>query len=405
MMPQLSDSMDEGKLISWKIKVNDRVRMGDVIAEVESDKAIMEVQSFKNGVVLALYIDEGEMAPVGTVIATLQIETDASSASTQQNRERKTQAPQEVIPKTEVKVKKEVRVPRVKHTLSHGAASPKAKALAADYGLDIESLQKSMHLPVPAHENDINVYHRRRFFTPKALRLIERYALETNLFDLSKKNDTQDVLSYIQMHGIPLSKPIDSFQKALIKTVESALNKPVYHVYDHIDAALLEENRQYSMTVWLIKLFARAMMDFEEFRSVMTEEGIQIWPNASISVAMAKGSLLYMPVFKDANNLSLHAIEEKLREYQEKIVEESLSSSQMQGSSFGISNLGMTGIESFDAIINRDDSAIAAIGSSIRGKIAVTLTIDHRLINGYEAALFMQKIKSLSRDRDFFRGV
>lgn len=398
MMPQLSDSMDEGKLISWKVKANDRVHIGDVIAEIESDKAIMEVQSFKNGLVLALNIKEGETAPVGTVILSIEIEAKVN------DKEEKKQKTEVTLPDEEPKPEKKVKtqIKREKYTLLAGAASPKAKLLASSYGFDIQKLQKAETLPTPAHENDIKVYHERRYFTSKALNLMQEYSLDRNLFDLGKKYDSQDLLSYIQMNNIALCKPLDSFQKSLIKTVENSLEKPTYHIYEHIDATLLEDNSQYSMTVWLIKLFARAMMEFEGFRSTITKEGMKIWPNASISIAMAKGRFLYMPVFKDANKMSPQDIAEKLAQYQESVKEGRLGQSQMQGSSFGISNLGMTGIESFDAIINQDDSAISAIGSSMNGRISVILTIDHRLVNGYEAALFMQRVKSLSQDKEFF---
>lgn len=399
VMPQLSDSMDEGKLISWKVKVNDTVHIGDVIAEIESDKAVMEVQVFKNGVVLALNIKEGETAPVGTAIAKVQVEGKAEVEEASHKRV-------DTLPlKEEPKRKKEKRSNAPEYSLAHGSASPKAKILAKAYGLDIKKLQDKRRLPVPSHENDIKGYYQRRYFTPKALGLIEKYALEGAVFEGSKKHSSKDVLSYVQAHNTPYLKPLDSFQKALVKTVENSLAKPTYHIYEHIEAVLLEENTRYSITVWLIKIFGRAMMEFEGFRSVITTQGMQVYSNASISVAMAKDTFLYMPVFKDVNTLSMEDIEKKLTEYQEKIKEGGLTLSEMQGSTFGISNLGMTGIEGFDAIINQDDSAISAIGTSIEGKISVTLTIDHRLVNGYEAALFMQRVKSLCLDSEFFRGV
>lgn len=398
LMPQLSDSMDEGKLISWKVKVNDSVSIGDVIAEVESDKAIMEVQSFKNGVILALNIKEGETAPVGTVMASIEIQGKAVDPVEQK---------EEVVlnegPKTEPKIKKHARSRKVENNLPQGSASPKAKVFAKDYGLDIQKLQKLESLPVPAHENDIKRYYEKRYFTAKALHLIKEYALEQSAFTDAKKHDSQAIASYVQINNIPMFRPLESFQKALIKTVEDSLAKPTYHIYDHISSELLEKNTYHSITVWLIKIFARAMRDFEGFRSVLTKEGMQVWSYPSISVAMAKDRLLYMPVFKNADALSLQAVEKSLFEYQEKIKEGRLTRLEMQGSSFGISNLGMTGIEGFDAIINQDDCAIAAIGASMNGKISVTLTVDHRIVNGYEAALFMQKVKSLAQDKDFFQ--
>jgi pyruvate dehydrogenase E2 component (dihydrolipoamide acetyltransferase) len=105
-----------------------------------------------------------------------------------------------------------------------------------------------------------------------------------------------------------------------------------------------------------------------------------------------------MPVFKDANLLSSDAIDAKLREYEEKAQNGTMGAADMEGSTFGISNLGMLGVERFDAMINKNDSAIAAIGTAVDNRLSVTLTLDHRLINGYQAALFLQTLKKLAAD-------
>jgi pyruvate dehydrogenase E2 component (dihydrolipoamide acetyltransferase) len=118
---------------------------------------------------------------------------------------------------------------------------------------------------------------------------------------------------------------------------------------------------------------------------------------------MAHNEALYMPVFKDLNLKDIEKIAEEMQLLKNAVKAGSLSPEQMQGSTFGLSNLGMTGIERFDAMINGKDCGIAAVGSDIDGKIAVTLTIDHRIINGYQAAEFMQTLKSLAVDPLFFK--
>jgi len=429
LMPQLSDSMEEGKLISWKVKASDAVKTGDVIAEVESDKAIMEVQSFKNGVVSELLVEEGSEVPVGTVIARIETENSEQRAvsseqlaiNNEERAEKKVSSEQVAVSneKVETAIEKEDAKPhqneyKTTHYQSSifnpqsakGAASPKAKAIASRYGVDIETLQASAKLPTPAHEDDVEAVIQKRYFTPKAWRLLQTYHLSADLFRLDRKQREVDIWEYIKKYNIPLPKPLSANQKAVIATVTQAAAKPVYHLYDSIDATLLHqyENKIHTVTVWLLKLFAEAMMRHETFRATLKDDTMQVWPHASISLAMADGEALFMPVLKAINTLSLEETAQALQTLKTKVKKRKLSAEEMQGSTFGLSNLGMTGIARFDAMVNGNDCGIAAIGSPKDGTIAVTLTLDHRIVNGFQAAEFMQTLKALAEDETFFKG-
>lgn len=424
LMPQLSDSMDEGKLISWKVKEGESVKKGDVIAEVESDKAIMEVQSFKDGTVEELAVKEGETLPVGTMMARIDTDSTAPMTTTKKSEEKPLDTPTpkvEEVPKETAP--KPTNPPPQEHsflddilgldeyhdspvvTTVKGDASPKAKAAAARYNLDITSLQQGESLPTPAHENDIKAYHLSHYFTPKARKLLAAYHLESTLFSEDKKHDSAAILAYIEAHDIPLPQPLDAFQKALISAVEASAKKPIYHIYDRIDASEMKKHKEHTMTVWLIKLIAKAMMAHAPFRSRLKNETIMIAPNASISLAVSAQERLYMPVFKDANLLTPSTIDKTLKSYEQKAQNATMGTEDMQGATFGISNLGMLGIERFDAMINKDECGIAAIGSIVDGAIMITLTLDHRLINGYQGAQFMQTLKSLALDAQNFKDV
>ena len=443
VMPRLSDSMDEGQLVEWKIKPGDVVKRGDVIAEVESDKAVMEIQTFKGGTVKEILTVPGSTVPVGTVMAVIDTATTSQSttqaeASTQehtkvqevpQKNDTQLASPQEKTYQAEHSSAPEINKNSIEVSSSApnaieilmgipntakeevssytgGDASPRAKALAAKYGLSVEALQQEGKLPVPAHSADIQAYWLHRYFTPKALELIARYHLSTDLFETDKKHDETEIMAYIESQEIPLPEPLDMPHKAMIAIVNNAVKKPVYHMTDHVDATLLNRymSRELTMTVWLLKLFSEVMMRQKYFRLTLTDGHMQLWPNASISVAMASGEYLYMPVFKALNKKTPAMIAKELQQFKTKISERKLTEEDLTGSTFGISNLGMTGIEQFDAMINKDDCAIAAVGSEIKGKIAITLTVDHRIINGYQAALFMQELKALAQDSAFFKN-
>ena len=193
-MPQLSDSMEVGKLISWKVKSGEEVKTGDVIAEVESDKAIMEVQSFKNGVVSELLVEEGAEVPVGMVIARIDTESREEVINKSEERAEELVEDERIVNKASEHVSRHAELDSASHdtttnpkeilnqvqdddnatlndellvSLVSGAASPKAKAVASRYGIDIETLQASGKLPTPAHEDDVEAVIQKRYFTPR----------------------------------------------------------------------------------------------------------------------------------------------------------------------------------------------------------------------------------------------
>ena len=390
VMPQLSDSMEEGKLISWKASVGQSVKNGDVIAEVESDKAIMELQTFKNGVVKELLVKEDDEVKIGTVIA--HIETGAGAFLEQ----KKPELEPKILPKEKDSPKKEETLKRIETiNISHktqSGISPKARAKAAAIGVDVEKLQMKMPQKV-LHTEDVDAYVVEKYFTPKALKLLREYQLESTLFELNHKIDSDEVQAYIESYEIALPKPLSPMQKAIIANVTLSAQKPVYHLYESLDVKLFEAYKKHTITAWLVKIFAKVMMQHESFRARLLDNSLSISPNASLSIAVADDKNLYMPVIKDANRLSITEIGAELISFERKLLSKSFTTQDMQGGTFGISNLGMLGVSRFDAMINKDESAIVAVGAIQDGHIKVTLTADHRLINGYEAALFMQDIK------------
>ncbi len=408
VMPQLSDSMEEGKLVSWKVSVGQSVKSGDVIAEVESDKAIMEVQTFKDGVVKELLAKIDDEVKIGAIISRIETGVKASTEQEPSTVNLITVPKEEDTPKEEVKkvetkpnvveknsVLDEIFDTSSVTTIAHktqSGISPKARAKAAAVGVDIEKIQAKMPQKL-LHAEDVNEYVTEKYFTPKALKLLKEYQLKNSLFELNHKVDSDEVQSYIDANEIALPKALSPMQKAIIANVILSAQKPIYHIYESIDAKLFEVHHAHSMTAWLVKIFAKVMMQHESFRTQLLDNALSIASNASLSIAVADAKNLYMPVIKDANRLTISEITEQLSAFKEKLITNSFSVQDMQGGTFGISNLGMLGVACFDAMINKDESAIVAVGGISDGKISVTLTADHRLINGYEAALFMADVK------------
>ncbi|MFN3947650.1 MAG: biotin/lipoyl-containing protein, partial [Aquificaceae bacterium] len=214
VMPQFSDTMEKGKVVKWLKKEGEFVEKGDVIAQIEAEKAVMELQSFKRGVLKRILAKEGEEIDVGKPIAILELGEVLAQVKPQVSKEEKPPMPQEKPPKV-IKV----RPPEEKRMeLAPGFASPYARILAKEKGVDLHQLQREERIPSPAHAKDIEEFLKERYFTPKALELIKDYPIDIEelLKEFpNKKIDEDLLLTYIEEKNIPKKVPLSSVQKSL----------------------------------------------------------------------------------------------------------------------------------------------------------------------------------------------
>jgi len=399
VMPVLSDTMDKGKLVKWHVKEGDFVKEGDVIAEVESDKAVMKIQTFKSGIVKKLLAKEGDEVPVKETIAI--IETDVKEAQKPKSEiktktqiqkpqaEHEEEIPKKEIQKTEPKPQKTPEI--TMSELPEGSASPAAKKLAGLYNIDIQKLQKQNSLPTPAHEDDIKKFIIKKYFTPKAAKLVEEYNIDINEFKLDHKINSKEVEIYIKQKNIPKITSLTPNQKAVIKTVENSWSKPTYFIFEDTEISKIEGIK---LTANIIKALALAMQDNPLTRSILNENKLLTYPSSNISVALSRNDGLYMVVIKNAEEKNLNEINEWLKEIKTK----RLTINDLSGSTFGLSNLGMFNVKRFTALINNKDSGIMAVGSLTDGKIKISFTFDHRIINGADGAKFVNDFKNYLKE-------
>lgn len=386
VMPVLSDTMEKGKLIKWHVQEGDVVHAGDVVAEVESDKAIMEVQTFKEGVVKKLLAKEGDEVPVKAPIAIIEVDEAKSANKPQPTPPTSAPAPQ---PSKEKPQEPPLPPELLFAPKIEGEASPAAKKRAAELGVDIESMQEKGELPKPAHLKDIEKEALKRYFTPKALELLQDFNIDPSVFRLDHKYSAEEILAYIQEHNIPKTVHLSPNRLAVAKMVQKSAMKPTFFIFENV---MLNFTPRFKLTAYLIKALALAMERHELTRAKLQEDRLLIYPNANISVAVAKEKELYMVVCKEAQRKSLEKIEAWLHEVKAK---ESFSAQELQGSTFGLSNLGMFGIKRFSAMIYDEDVGIGAFGALEESNIAVTFTFDHRIINGVDAAQFVKEFKMI----------
>jgi len=393
-MPQLSDSMSEGKLVEWKVKIGDKVSSGDVIADIESDKAVIELQTFKDGIVKELLLKENDDAKVGSVIAIIdtdiknnKIEIKKKDIVKKEERSKKTEIPNDKSSKSSENMMDFLFDNDEKNpSLPEGISTPVAKQKASKFGINIQKLQKENKLPVPAFEKDIFKSVADKYFTPKAKQLLQEYGLEVNNFKFDHKIDTEEIKKYIKENNIPKVVKISANQKAIINTVTKSWQRPVYHIYEEVEVSNKDGIK---LSANILKALSNSMQKFEFSRTVFENNILKIYPNSNISVALSKGETLYMVVLKNSEDLSLKEINDWLKEIKTK----EITLEDLQGSTFGVSNLGMFKIDSFDALINDNDAGIVAFGALINNKMKVTFTFDHRIVNGAMAAQFVMDFK------------
>ena len=413
LMPALSPTMEEGVLAKWNIKVGDRVSAGDVIAEIETDKATMEVEAVDEGVVEALLVEAGaEGVKVNTPIARLSDEGGARSAAP---------SPVASAP-VEAKAASPVPVPVAPPAVSRrteGArifASPLARRLAAQKGLDLAVVKGSgPHGRIIAA--DITA-------APAGTKAATAATAQRSA--PAPVPAPRQVLSLEQM-GIPPGSydlvPLDGMRKTIARRLTDSfrdvphfplnMDLEIDRLLDaraRINTALESRKVKVSVNDLIIKAVAAALKVVPEANASFTPEGIALHHHADIAVAVAVDGGLITPIIRNAEDRSLADIATAMKDLAERARARKLKPDEFQGGTFSISNLGMFGIKSFASIINEPQGCILSVGAGerrpvVRGDaivaatvMSVTLTCDHRVVDGAIGAKFLTAFRGFVED-------
>lgn len=412
-MPKLSDTMTEGVVAAWTKKVGDTVKAGEVLAEIETDKATMEFESFFDGVLLHIGVETGKAAPVNSVLAIIgQAGEDISAAlanaaagapgaatstpeaspspspvTAQAAPEAATPAP--AVAPTPAPV---VAAPIVANNASDRVfASPLAKKLASERGIDIQAVAGT-------GENGRIVK-----------RDVDHYVPYTPANKPAAIPSHTGQVSYTD-------EPISQMRKTIARRLaESKFTAPHFYLTLDIDMSNAIATRKalnnldgvkVSFNDMVIKAVAMALRQHPTVNSAWMGDFIRRNDHVNIGVAVAVDEGLLVPVVRFADNKGLTQISAEVREFAQKAKDKKLQPSDWEGNTFTISNLGMFGIESFTAIVNPPDSCILAIGGIkevpvvkngqvVPGSVMkVTLSCDHRVVDGASGASFLQTFKT-----------
>ena len=398
-MPRLSDTMEEGVVAKWLVNVGDEIKEGDIIAEIETDKATMEFESFHEGTLLYIGINEGETAAVDTLLAIIG-EKDADFQSAISNLEKEETKAVDLDEKKSIE--KETNEKKSDKNLNSDISderilvSPLAKKMAKEKNIDLKSVKGSGDNG-RITKNDIENY------VPN---------LNEPIVSIPSENKVVNVVS-----GTESFEDIENSQmrKAIARRLkESKFTAPHYYlnVEFNMDNAIAFR-KQYntlpdtkiSFNDIVVKACAIALKQHPRVNSQWFEDKMRLNHHVHIGVAVGVPDGLVVPVVKFANEKSLTEIGFEVKDYAKKSKEKNLTPDEMEGSTFTVSNLGMFGIQEFTSIINQPNSAILSVGSIVQKPVIkedkvqigntmkLILACDHRTVDGVTGSLFLETLK------------
>lgn len=394
-MPRLSDTMTDGTVANWLKKVGDKVSEGDILAEIETDKATMEFESFYSGTLLHIGIEAGQSAPVDSLLAVIGKEgTDISSILNNKGAVKASSAEKTLVENKKEEVKQEVKVSG--NTSERVFASPLAKKIAQDKGVDLSQVQGS------GENGRITKKDVEGFKVEAKAEVKATSAVASSSFVLGQESVSEVKNSQMR--------------KTIAKRLsESKFTAPHYYLTIEIDMenAIASRNQinnlpdtKVSFNDMVVKASAMALKKHPQINTSWKNEATIYNNHIHIGVAVAVEDGLVVPVVKFTDSLSLTQIGSAVKDLAGKARNKKLTPAEMEGSTFTISNLGMFGIEEFTSIINQPNSAILSVGAIVEkpvvknGQIVVgntmkvTLACDHRTIDGATGAQFLQTLKS-----------
>ena len=405
LMPALSPTMEEGTLAKWLIKEGDTVNSGDLLAEIETDKATMEFEAVDEGVIGKILVAEGtEGVAVNTPIAILLEEDEDASAMDNLGT---TPAPVDAKP-TVTEPTAEPATITAKPTKSGGRvfATPLARRIAADKGVDLTSLTGS-----GPHGRIIKADLQATPVTTAPTPVAPTKATIAS-------SATSDSVKAMYTDRAYEEIPLNGMRKIIAaRLTEAKQTIPHFYLRRSIHLDRLMEARKEMNTVleadgiklsvndFIIKACAKALQDVPDCNAVWAEDRILKLEPSDVAVAVAIEGGLFTPVLRDSDKKSISELSREMKDLAARARDKKLSPHEYQGGSFAISNLGMMGIENFDAVINPPHGSILAVGAGMKKPViaddgsittaivmSVTLSVDHRVIDGALGAQFLARV-------------
>jgi pyruvate dehydrogenase E2 component (dihydrolipoamide acetyltransferase) len=400
-MPKMGDGMEEGKITTWLKREGDAVREGESIAEVETDKANVEIPAEESGFLTRILVAEGQTAPVGGVIAQIG---NADSATAKPAEARPAGSRDETAPPIDIP-----RMPAEDAASGPEAermkASPLARKMAAELGIDLARVEGTG----PGGrivERDVNSFRDAHAGArPAARREIPSRAGKKPAEEAPAAAGRE--ITPTRMRSAIARRTAESFQTAPHFYVTMAIDMDgALELLKQINADA--DDAKITVNDLLVKACALALGAVPQVNATWTDEGsIRLFPEAHVGIAVGIEDGVVIPVLRNCESKSLRRISVEARELIKRARGGQLKPEEFSGGTFSISNLGMMGVEEFTAIINPPEAAILAVGGiareavypdesdvpDIRSRVRVTLSSDHRVLDGVTSARFLRQVK------------
>lgn len=405
-MPKMGFDMTEGTIVRWIKKVGDHVNKGEAVAEIETDKVTIEIESFVSGTIAEIVTPEGSRVPVGGVIARTGSAGGATATPAVAPAAPAPAAPAPVAPAA-------APVAAVAPTGATGGAvkaSPIAKRMAREHGLDLAAIPGSGPQGRVVRDDVTAALAGRPAQTSAPVRAPVAAAASAPATPALPSAAAGSTV-------VPLSNMRRTITRRLTQSWQTA---PHFYITMDVDmgAALalrkqinapLPKEQQISINDMIVKACGVALAAYPNLNASFVEEGIQLNPSVNVSIAVALDSGLVAPVVTNADSRSLSSISREAKHLIALARDGKLGGEHLQGGTFTVSNLGMYGVTEFDAIITPPQCAILAVGAVRRVPVfkgdsdeviaanlcAITVSADHRITDGAEAAKFVGEIKRL----------
>ena len=417
LMPALSPTMEEGTLAKWLVKEGDRIQSGDLIAEIETDKATMEFEAVDEGIIGKLLVSEGsEGVKVNSPIAIILDDGEELKMSETVDPAVETEQTKPEVATEEVAEIQKLSMNVVQTSSTRVFATPLARRLAKEKGIDLGSVTgsgphgrivKTDILDLKVSDVDTN----QESLAKSVLRTNVQQASGSSITNLYADREYTEI-------------PLNSMRKTVAaRLTEAKQNIPHFYlrkeinidellkVRSRMNEHLAEKNNKLSINDFIIKSCALALQLVPTANAIWAEDKILQLKPSDIAVAVSVEDGLFTPVIRDADTKSLSNISKEMKELAERARAKKLMPNEYQGGSFSISNLGMFGIDNFDAVINPPHGAILAVGRSLKKPLinnddsisvanlmSLTLSVDHRVIDGALGAELLQSITKYLED-------
>ena len=415
-MPALSSTMTEGKIVSWVKSAGDKVEKGETVVVVESDKADMDVESFYEGYLAIIIVPAGEVAPVGAAIA-LVAETEAEIAVAQQQggaAPSAAPAPAKSPAPVSAATSSSGLQQNVSRQNGRSVVSPRARKLAKEFKVDLNSIKGSgPNGRIVAEDVEAAAGKAQPAPVQQPVTVPAAPAPAPAAPAPAAAKPAPTPVPAVALSGQTV--PMNALQNAVVRNMEASLSVPSFRVgytitTDNLDKLYKQiKSKGVTMTAMLAKAVAVTLQKHPLLNACYVESGIQHRADINVAVAVAMdGGGLITPVLQNADRLDIYSLSRTWKDLVDRARTKQLKPDEYSTGTFTLSNLGMFGVDKFDAILPPNQGSILAIGSSrqqvvaneegligVKRQMQVNITCDHRIIYGADAASFLQDLAKL----------